>query len=114
MTVYYFMVLADVVTAAAGAAAGVSSKLLVYPFDTTKRRLQVIGFEQGRKEFGVTRHYSGITHHITTSFHEEGIRGLYKGATWAFLKAGLGTSMYFFFYEKICAIIRQRNQNTDL
>lgn len=100
----------DTVAALAGGAAGVSAKLMVYPFDTGKRRLQVIGFEDARKEFGATRRYTSIIRQVTVTFREEGIRGLYKGASWAFIKSGVGTSLYFFFYEKICWMMRQKNE----
>lgn len=103
----------DSVTAISGAAAGISSKLIAYPFDTSKRRLQVIGFEKARQEFGVTRQYKGIASHIVTSLKEEGIRGLYKGAMWAFIKSGVGTSLYFFLYEKACRTLRARNSCND-
>ncbi|XP_067939648.1 mitochondrial thiamine pyrophosphate carrier-like [Watersipora subatra] len=96
----------DAVTATVGAAAGISAKLVSYPFDTSKRRLQVIGFENARKEFGVTRHYNGIFSYLTTSVSEEGIRGLYKGASLSIIKSGVTTSLYFFIYEKMCKIIR--------
>ncbi|KAF6017743.1 SLC25A19 [Bugula neritina] len=96
----------DLITALSGAAAGISSKFVVYPFDTSKRRLQVIGFETARKEFGATRIYTGVIDHLVTATKEEGFRGLYKGASWACIKAGLSTSMYFFIYEKVCSILR--------
>ena len=108
---YLSYLLADLVTAGSGAAAGISAKLIAYPFDTSKRRLQVIGFEHARKEFGATRHYKGVVNHILTALKEEGIRGLYKGAMWSFIKSGLGTSLYFLIYEKVCTIIRHHNSH---
>jgi len=100
------LIVVDLITALSGAAAGISSKFVVYPFDTSKRRLQVIGFETARKEFGATRIYTGVIDHLVTATKEEGFRGLYKGASWACIKAGLSTSMYFFIYEKVCSILR--------
>ena len=104
----HFLTFLDTVSAISGAAAGIASKLLVYPFDTSKRRLQVIGFEHGRKDFGATRSYSSMIRQVAVTFKEEGIRGLYKGASWAFIKSGIGTSLYFYLYEKVCSTLRQR------
>lgn len=97
--------LVDKSSALSGAAAGVTAKLCVYPFDTCKKRLQVVGFN-GRKGFGINRSYQGIVDFLRVSVREEGLRGLYKGAGWALLKSGLTTSMYFLFYEKMCVLMR--------
>jgi len=89
-----------------GAVAGVTSKLIVYPFDTTKRRLQVVGFGHHREAFGQTKVYSGVWSCISRVLLDEGIRGLYKGVSWALLKSGVSTSMYFYFYERFCQAFR--------
>lgn len=97
----------DSLNAVCGAGAGVTSKLIVYPFDTGKRRLQVKGFEKAREEFGKTPQYNGLGHYLKAAFKEEGLRGLYKGSSWALIKAGVSTSMYFWFYETFCLLIKQ-------
>jgi hypothetical protein len=35
-----------------GGAAGILSKFAVYPFDLTKKRLEVVNFEEARSKFG--------------------------------------------------------------
>jgi hypothetical protein len=35
-----------------GGAAGMLAKLAVYPFDLTKKRLEVVSFEEARSKFG--------------------------------------------------------------
>jgi hypothetical protein len=40
-----------------GGAAGLLSKLAVYPFDLTKKRLEVVNFEEARSKFGQVLSY---------------------------------------------------------
>jgi hypothetical protein len=35
-----------------GGAAGLLAKLIVYPFDLTKKRLEVVSFDEARSKFG--------------------------------------------------------------
>lgn len=35
-----------------GGAAGIIAKLIVYPFDLSKKRLEVVSFEEARSKFG--------------------------------------------------------------
>jgi hypothetical protein len=39
-----------------GGMAGLLAKLAIYPFDLTKKRLEVVRFEQARASFGQVHH----------------------------------------------------------
>ena len=43
-----------------GGAAGLLAKLIVYPFDLTKKRLEVVNFEEARRKFGQVSGYQSV------------------------------------------------------
>ena len=88
-----------------GSLSGVTSKILVYPFDLTKKRLQIQGFEEARVKFGSTRKYSGMFDCLLSVSKEEGYRGLYKGLTPSLLKSALSFGLTFFVYEQACSFL---------
>ena len=92
-----------------GALAGLCAKTLVFPFDTIKKRLQVQGFEQGRKGMGRTEHYSGMWDCLVKIVRNEGARGLFKGLSPGLVKAVATTSINFWFYEYACQFIALRH-----
>lgn len=89
-----------------GSGAGVLSKLAVYPFDVLKKRLQVQGFEEARKQFGQVRKYSGLLNCVKTLTLEEGFRGLYKGLVPSLLKAAVVSGTIFSTYDGLCNVLR--------
>ncbi|XP_058830866.1 mitochondrial thiamine pyrophosphate carrier-like [Topomyia yanbarensis] len=82
-----------------GGLAGLCTKLLVYPLDLAKKRLQIQGFASNRQSFG--QHF--VANHMLQCLYEvgrhEGIRGLYKGLSPSLLKAGFTTAFYFTIYD---------------
>ncbi len=82
-----------------GALAGLCAKATVYPFDTTKKRMQVSGFGEGRLGMGRTGNYKGMVDCMATIIKSEGPRGLFKGLTASLIKAVATTSLHFAFYE---------------
>ncbi|GFO04237.1 mitochondrial thiamine pyrophosphate carrier-like [Plakobranchus ocellatus] len=70
-----------------GSTSGFLSKLMVYPFDVIKKRLQIQGFEEARQSFGVVRKYNGFFHCIYVSFRDEGASFLFKGLSPSLLKS---------------------------
>ncbi|CAF3591402.1 unnamed protein product [Rotaria sp. Silwood1] len=90
-----------------GGAAGVLAKFVVYPFDLTKKRLEVVQFEEARSKFGQTRIYSGMINCISEIIRNEGFTGLYKGITPSLIKAYLSTAVTLSIYDSICNHFRQ-------
>ena len=87
-------------------------KTVVYPLDTIRKRLQVQGFEEGRRNLGATQKYNGMWHCITTMYkNENGIRSFYKGYTPGMAKAFLASGLYFSLFELFKKlIVVQRNE----
>ncbi|XP_064638602.1 mitochondrial thiamine pyrophosphate carrier-like [Lineus longissimus] len=89
-----------------GSVAGICSKAVVYPLDLTKKRLQVQGFEEARKQFGEVPIYRGLFNCLVMIVKDEGARGLYKGIWPSILKAALSVGITFYTYEQCCNILR--------
>ena len=88
-----------------GSGAGLLAKLIIYPMDVVKKRLQVQGFEEARSKFGAIREYSGLVNCIQCLVREEGSKGLYKGLYPSLIKAALISGTMFCFYDQICIVI---------
>ncbi|CAL1530849.1 unnamed protein product [Lymnaea stagnalis] len=88
-----------------GSGSGAIAKLLVYPLDVIKKRLQIQGFEEARKKFGAVRHYKGPIHCLVVSVQNEGVLSLYKGLYPSLIKAGVVAGINFCVYENVCRII---------
>ncbi|XP_015782802.1 mitochondrial thiamine pyrophosphate carrier [Tetranychus urticae] len=83
-----------------GGVAGTCAKTLVYPLDLAKKRLQIQGFGQIRKNFGVTMSYKGFFNCLLIIIKTEGPTGLFKGLTPSLLKAFITTASHFLFYDQ--------------
>ena len=90
-----------------GSGAGICAKVIVYPLDMVKKRLQIVGFAKGRAAFGATRTYQGLIHCLKTVVIEEGARGLYKGLWPSVVKAMVTVGCSFWAYELFCNLILQ-------
>lgn len=85
-----------------GSGSGFFSKLLIYPLDLMKKRLQIQGFEEARKPFGKVSKYTGLRNCFVKLIKEEGILGLYKGLSPSLLKAVFVSGTIFCVYDQIC------------
>ncbi|RHX97198.1 hypothetical protein DYB25_001051 [Aphanomyces astaci] len=82
-----------------GAIAGFVSKLLVYPLDTIKKRMQMQGVPR-HADYGHTiPSYASAVHCGRDIFRHEGLYGLYKGTIPSLLKSMLTHSCTFTIYE---------------
>ncbi|MES1902509.1 MAG: hypothetical protein MHPSP_001351 [Paramarteilia canceri] len=81
--------------------AGWISKIIMFPCDLVKKRLQIQGFETGRKQLGKTYEYNGAIHCFKTIVKYEGVRGLYKGLAPGLIKAAFVSSSSTVSYEII-------------
>lgn len=56
--------------------AGFLSKVMVYPMDLAKKRLQIQGFSEHRKNYGIHFSCSGMSDCLRTTVRQEGLLGL--------------------------------------
>lgn len=94
-----------------GGLAGLCAKAAIYPLDTTKKRLQISGWQEGRKGLGSTLLYKGALHCLSDTLKREGIRGLYKGISPALFKSVITTSLHFWLYEHFCHVLAVRRNS---
>lgn len=85
----------------AGGFAGFVSKTAIYPFDLIKKRLQIQGFQQHRKNFGRQMYCNGTIHCIKLTISEEGFLALYKGFGPSIFKAVFVSALHFAVYDEI-------------
>lgn len=78
-------------SAYAGSIAGALSKLLIYPIDTVKRRLQAQAFYSG----DTTSPYKGMLDCVTRIAREEGFLSFYRGVVPSVLKTTIASSLSF-------------------
>lgn len=86
----------------AGSLAGLCAKTSIYPFDLAKKRMQIQGFQEGRKMFGSTFTCKGFTDCLLKIYKIEGVQGYFKGLSPSLLKAVVTTALHFSTYELIC------------
>lgn len=83
-----------------GSMSGFVGKTVVYPLDTIRKRLQIQGFEEGRKSLGATTKYSNMRHCIVTMYRQEnGLKAFYKGYIPGMAKAFISSGLYFSLFE---------------
>jgi len=97
----------------AGCIAGLVAKTIVYPLDLARKRLQIQGFEHGRKGFGGFFHCTGLINCLVLTTKKEGILGLFKGLGPSQFKAALMTAFHFTFYEQTLNLIHSVTDKED-
>lgn len=92
-----------------GAMAGLIAKAVVYPLDLAKKRMQIQGFSEHRKNFG--RHFvcTGIKSCFVETIQREGYRGMYKGMWPSVFKTALTSAMNFVVYDNLNNFMRKKD-----
>lgn len=86
---------------AAGAAAGCTTLVLVYPLDIAHTRLAA---DIGKTE---VRQFRGIYHFLATIFHKDGIRGIYRGLPASLQGMVVHRGLYFGGFDTMKEILSQ-------
>jgi len=83
------------VGSAAGAAAGIASKLVTYPLDTARKRMQVYTMTAPQRN-GYT-----LQQCLVDTYAEAGVRGLYRGLSPALIKVAVSMGPALAVYEAV-------------
>ena len=75
----------------AGSISGAVSKMMIYPMDTVKRRLQAQAFFSGQDVI----HYDGLRDCVVKIFRDEGVVSFYRGMVPSVLKTTIATGLSF-------------------
>lgn len=94
-----------------GAAAGLLSKLTVYPLDTVKKRMQMRRVPRCAS-YGVIPHYESSWACLRDILAREGLRGLYKGTSPSLIKSVVTHSSTFATYE-VALVALQKFSDRD-
>lgn len=90
---------------AAGAAAGCTTLVLVYPLDIAHTRLAA---DIGRTE---VRQFRGIYHFLATIFQKEGIRGIYRGLPASLQGMVVHRGLYFGGFDTMKEILSEESKS---
>ncbi|OAY73419.1 Mitochondrial arginine transporter BAC1 [Ananas comosus] len=91
---------------AAGFAAGVATVVTGHPFDTVKVKLQAHNTKTSVKV------YKNAWHCTSRILIEEGIRGLYKGASSTFVGIAFESSLFFGTYTQVKQLLQGEAQSS--
>jgi solute carrier family 25 thiamine pyrophosphate transporter 19 len=83
-----------------GAIAGAGSKVFVYPFDTVKKRLQIVGMRRS-PTYGHIVPFAGMKEAFVRMVNVEGVRALFRGVLPAVLKSAPGSGISFATFEYV-------------
>lgn len=89
----------------AGSLSGFFAKIVVYPLDLIKKRLQIQGFNRGYM-FGENFICNGMLNCMSLIYKREGFKGYFKGLNPSLVKAVATSALYFSSYEMVCEAIQ--------
>ena len=92
---------------AAGALAGTLGKLVVFPLDVVKRRMQAQTQRRDARYGEARAPYTGTLDALRSIAREEGAQGLFKGLAPSLLKAGAAAALTFLVYETAASRLRR-------
>jgi solute carrier family 25 thiamine pyrophosphate transporter 19 len=97
-----------------GAFAGGLSKILVYPLDTIKKRMQIQVLKNTLDSVGSMPKYTSAMNCVTRTLQEEGVRGFYRGIVPTVIKSVVATSVTFAAYEGAKDFMEHRRKMNSL
>lgn len=89
----------------AGALAGITEHVAMYPIDTVKTRMQ---------SYVAIRHHSSVFHTARSIVSTEGLSALWRGVSAVALSAGPAHALYFATYEYVRTFLTRSLQNPNL
>ncbi|XP_012339948.1 mitochondrial thiamine pyrophosphate carrier [Apis florea] len=89
-----------------GSVAGLLAKTAIYPFDLSRKRLQIQGFRNGRKGFGTFFECKGLIDCLKLTIKKESVKGLFKGLVPSQLKATMTTALHYTVYEQTLIVLK--------
>jgi solute carrier family 25 (mitochondrial thiamine pyrophosphate transporter), member 19 len=93
----------------AGVVAGVCAKLLTMPFDTVRRRLQVVDIATRADLVG--KHEGGSAWSVAKRLvQREGVRALWRGTLPSIIKAGAGSWATFVGFETLVILLEMASR----
>ena len=98
-----FNLSSEVRDATAGLMAGVVSKIVTFPLDTLRKRMQVRGSAKSLYQGPV--YDTGLADTFQGILRNEGVRGLYRGCLIATIKAAPSAAITLWTYEKSMKLI---------
>jgi len=93
----------------AGSISGAVSKIIVYPMDTIKKRIQIQSVFGAPTKNGIL--YNGIWDCIATTTRTEGVLGFYRGLLPSVLKTTLGSGLSFTFFRSTKNLLEEIHDN---
>lgn len=93
-----------------GALAGLIAQSLTYPLDIVRRRMQTEGahdlheLKPGESFKHCSRRYTGVIQTLQLVYSEEGVRGLYKGVSLAWIKGPLSLAISFSTFDALKSV----------
>lgn len=91
-------------SAVSGSLAGLCAKVVVYPLDLTKKRLQIQGIEQSREAFGQVFSCRGMFNCLWKTYKHEGPLAFFKGLNASLTKAVVVSALHFATYDVACNV----------
>ncbi|XP_038075314.1 mitochondrial basic amino acids transporter-like [Patiria miniata] len=96
-----------------GAVAGSVQSVIAGPMELAKIRMQMEGIGEDRQHQTKT-HYKGSLDALRTIYHDEGIRGCYRGFTLTLLRDAPGFAIYFMSYDVLCRNIGNLSKDNEI
>ncbi|XP_033647117.1 mitochondrial basic amino acids transporter-like [Asterias rubens] len=96
-----------------GAVSGSIQSVIAGPMELAKIRMQMEGIGED-KQHQTKTHYKGSIDAIRKIYHQEGIRGCYRGFTLTLLRDTPGFATYFMSYDILCRRIADVSKDNEI